>query len=499
MLIYINQFNLTGNESSKEAFRIIAGWLKLVTKRYFSTEDLTSGKEFSIDKTKVRTYAAIEFSPQMYSVLLSHPDTTVKGRQWITEIGIKIESETTTISILLETSDISTLVKDIPSTTRPKLVGFFLKSGLLTTDTIGLRVIKFRNNELEFKALSYEIERKERTYPIVLVSNCKSDNKPLVDPYRLQEQLLGLAQVVYSEDDINTWELEDILTRQYSAWDGSINIIYPYLNGFKSRILLKEKILYLIDSGVNIFQEILSYVTHATNGYNKKLHFSPTDIRAKRQRDQRIRLKMRFDELSSDTEYQQLAEEAFSQLEEQDFVINQLKTDYQSQIDDQTLKIIDIQDQLDKFNEDYYALKIRFDELQESTSKIGKPVIVYGNEKYKGEISDTALDGIKLLLESTTQNSRKNQILKDILTYNSADGTRDRLIEEIKNIFNNYNSVTPKIKAELKKIGLEVIEDGNHNHVRFFNDERYKVTFAKTPSDKRVGKNIVRDIKSTLL
>lgn len=241
MLIYVNQFNLIGNDSSREAFNIIAGWLKIVTKKHFSIEDLVNGREFSINRSKVRTYSAVEFDPKMYSILLSHPDSIVKGRQWITEIGIKIEDETTTVSILLETSDISTLVKEIPSTTRPKLVSFLLKSELLENTTIGLQPRTLRNDELDFKALSYEIERKTRTYPIVLVSNCKLDKKALVNPFKLQEQLLGLAQVVYTENEVNSWELENVLTRQYSAWDGSINIIYPLANGYKSRLLLKRK------------------------------------------------------------------------------------------------------------------------------------------------------------------------------------------------------------------------------------------------------------------
>lgn len=97
------------------------------------------------------------------------------------------------------------------------------------------------------------------------------------------------------------------------------------------------------------------------------------------------------------------------QLEEQDAVIDQLKSEYQHQIDDQILKSIEIQERLDQANEDYYTLKLRFDELQENTSRSGSPIITYGSEteKYKGEIIDATLDGLKLLLDSTIQNSRK--------------------------------------------------------------------------------------------
>ena len=67
------------------------------------------------------------------------------------------------------------------------------------------------------------------------------------------------------------------------------------------------------------------------------------------------------------------------------------------------LKSIEIQERLDQANEDYYTLKLRFDELQENTSRSGSPIITYGSEteKYKGEIIDATLDGLKLLLDST--------------------------------------------------------------------------------------------------
>ena len=465
---------------------------------------LLSGEEFSIDKIKVRTFSASELAPAIYSILLSHPDRTVRGRQWITEIGIKYEGDVTIVSVLLETSDISTLVKDIPSTTRPKLVSFLLKNANLNPkNTVGLRVQKIKNNLDDFKALSFEVERSERNYPLVFVSSCKKDNQPLVDPKRLQEQLVGLAQVVYSEEKIDSWELEGVLTRQYSAWDGAINIIYPSFGReyCYSRLLRRDALTDVIQSNDNLIQHVLSYITHTTNGYNKKRHFSPTDVRAKRQKDSRIQLKKRFVELGNDSEYQALAEEAFSQLEEQENVIEQLKEKYDYELNEQMLATIEAQEQLDKSKSDYHVLKLRFDDLQDNSSKKGNPILIFGNEKekFKGEITDLVLDALIDYTKSQQANSRKQQLLNDILENNPMDGTRDQIIEELKQVFNNYNGMTSSMKSSLKAMGLEVVEDGNHNHLRFIDDNRYKVAFAKTPSDRRVGANIIRDIKAAII
>ncbi|GAB2191956.1 hypothetical protein MAH1_35650 [Sessilibacter sp. MAH1] len=504
MLIYVNQYRIVGENSSEISFRTIAGWLKSVTKRHFTPAELKNGDEFTIDRARVRTYVAIDEPPLMYSILLSHPDHSVRGRQWITEIGIREENEFTTISILLETSDISTLVTEIPATTKPRLVNFLQSNGDLHPKTVGLKLINFSGNRDSLKGLSYEIERKERKYPIVLVSNIKETNKPVINPYKLQDQLLGLAQVVYSEDAVNSWEMEEILTRKYSAWDGAVNIIYPAFGRdvCHTKLLSQYTLYEIIDSGSHVLQSILSYVTHITNGFNKKRHFSPSDVRAKRQKDQRTLLKKRFGEFSEDKEYQELAEQAFAQLEEQEILAEQLKRKYEQEIEEQLMLAIEANEELDKVNTAYSVLDIRFKELQRNTNKKGKSILVHGveNEFYNGEVSDLVIDLIKDKLDSVKANTRKQHILQDIVKYNEIDGTKELYIQIIKSLFSNYTGITPKIKSELKKLNMEVVEDGNHNNIKFIDDDRYQVAFAKTPSDKgRVGDNIVRDIKSELL
>ncbi|PSV58986.1 hypothetical protein [Photobacterium sp. GB-3] len=505
MLIYVNQFKLVGENSSQTAFRTVAGWLKNVTNRHFTVAELKSGDEFSIDRMKVRTYLAVDLHPYMYSVLFTHPDRETKGRQWITEIGIREEEGKTTVSILLETSDISTLVTEIPSTTKPRLVNFLQQNGELHNETVGLKLLSFSDTQESLKALSFEIERKERKHPLVLVSNLKASNKPVINPQKLQEQLLGLAQVVYSDEEINSWEMESTLGRKYSAWDGAVNIIYPSFNGkdCHTKLFSQANLNEVMASGVHALQYILSHITHTTNGFNKKKHFSPSAVRAKRQKDQRTLLKKRFEELSEDKEYQDLAEQAFAQLEEQENLIEQLKQKHELEIEEQLIANIETQDCLDKVKLDYQVLDIRFKELQGNTTKVGEPIIIHGKELefYNGEVSDLVIEIIKnQLLNNTKQNSRRYHLLQDIVKHNEVDGTRDSFAKAIKSIFSSYNGITPKIKSDLKNLNMEAVETGTHNHIKYINDDRYQVAFAKTPSDaKRVGNNIARDIKAELL
>ncbi len=298
--------------------------------------------------------------------------------------------------------------------------------------------------------------------------------------------------------------MESILTRRYSAWDGAVNIIYPSFGGqsCNSKLFSQVSLNEIISSGAHALQHILSHITHTTNGFNKKKHFSPSAVRAKRQKDQRTLLKQRFESLSEDKEYQELAEQAFSQLEEQENLAEQLKLKHEAEIEAQLIELIKEQERIDELKADYAILDIRFKELQNQSEKDGKPIIVHGSEKefFHGEISDLVVEIIRDQLESAKKNSRRYDLLQDILHHNKINDTRNEFIKTIKLIFSGYNGITPKIKSELKKLNIEVLEKGTHNHIKFIGDERYKVPFAKTPSDaKRVGDNIVRDIKAQLL
>lgn len=270
MIIYVNQFNLIGNDSLDISFRSISGWLKKLTSRHFTIDELKSGEEFKVNKSIIRTFNATYNEPFMYSILFSHPDNNVRGRQWVTEIGIKYETEDNILfSISLETSDISTQVKKIPSTTRPSVVKYLRNNATFCKMTVGLKYAYLNNSEEEFSKLKEFIFSSNRNYPIVLVHD---NNDDLIKFDSLQEQLIGLAQVIVVNHDINTFQLETVLGQRYSVWDGAINIIFPLLNReiCHNKLISKQKLIELSISGTTIHHELLSLITHNTNGFNKK-------------------------------------------------------------------------------------------------------------------------------------------------------------------------------------------------------------------------------------
>ena len=91
------------------------------------------------------------------------------------------------------------------------------------------------------------------------------------------------------------------------------------------------------------------------------------------------------------------------------------------------------------------------------------------------------------------------KILEDIINKNLKLEYANEIIRECKRIFTNYSSITKKMKSDLSKLKLEVIEDGTHNKLKFINDDRFIVVFSKTSSDEKTSKNLLNHIKKALL
>jgi hypothetical protein len=106
-----------------------------------------------------------------------------------------------------------------------------------------------------------------------------------------------------------------------------------------------------IENSVNINLEILSLITHFSNGYRKRKHFSPSDVRAKRQRDQRLALRKKLETGEGDKTYLELAKEAMDQQGEQEAVFLEREANFQRDLDESEFKELVAQDEISKLEE----------------------------------------------------------------------------------------------------------------------------------------------------
>lgn len=341
--------------------RSVSGWIKKVSGKHFSIDDLMSSNDFEIEGSYVRTYSAIKSEPETYSIMYSHPDNEVNGRQWITEIGIAKHKDYTFVSILLEISDVSTRVDSKPISTRPRLVSFLKKNCVFDRDTIGIKCQYIRNNYGDLKYLSHEVFRDNRNYPIILLS--AQNYRYATDYNKLQEQLIGLCQVFVIDTDVDSWEMERIVGRRYSCWNGAINIIYPLsLSGnINTSILFKDRIDEIISSEMPINNYLLSLITHSCNAHKKKKHISPVLTRSKRLADNNRYYKDKISHLNNESDFKELLDEALDDIDNLNTALCEQESIYIEMIDD-------IEKEISKLKIDNHTLNSRINELNKSNS-----------------------------------------------------------------------------------------------------------------------------------
>lgn len=141
-----------------------------------------------------------------------------------------------------------------------------------------------------YEAFRAEIERHDREGAIVLISATR-DGEYLIDPTRLQRTLIGLAHVVQVLPGSNTYEMEEILGRPWSAWDGAVNVLaVPSPSGVRSRYFLQDAIRDWGEERQRVSQ-ILAWVTASTNIPRLRIHVRPEGVLqlAMRRRLERVR------------------------------------------------------------------------------------------------------------------------------------------------------------------------------------------------------------------
>ena len=289
MLVYANSLQIVGIDAFKAAGGSVHRWLvaKQGQKRTLAEvmrpgqwkSDVDSGQSW------LQTFVATGAGPEMYSWRLKHVDAEVKGRQWLVEIGAKIEAGVVDFSCTVQTDEMSVLITDPVRATRPTLIRYLLenvgksKDARFAPGTPGLSLKLIGDTIDSYRALLADIERRDRDYPILLVSP-HADGSYLIEPRRLQEALFGLAQVVQVVPEFNSWDMEDVLGRNLSAWSGSLNLIRVAGRdgSVRSSFSVSSEVEGWGGSESDRISAVLARVTHTTNVPKSRKHIRPDGV-----------------------------------------------------------------------------------------------------------------------------------------------------------------------------------------------------------------------------
>jgi len=343
MLVYANSFRFDPAEGPEQIIQLVARWVGQRSKSAVNGARLAEGvrelrlrdgstlsSRVTLSESKAKIY------PYLFCVQLSHRDDKVAGRKWVTEIGLRQESQDQPVecSLLLRTEEMSARVVAPIQVTRPKLVEQLISSCNPLGQTPGLNVKRLTQESAS--AFLHEVDREERNYPIVVLSASREGHY-CVEPERLRSVLVGLADVVCVPVSENTFAIEEVVGRRYMAFGGAINIIFPARDGARgvhceSVLLLADDLDELVEGGNSVESEVLAVITHRTNVPCSWRHISPEKVGQAALRAQLVRMIERArtsDHAEELSEYIALLESADEELRGKDEELARLREAYE--------------------------------------------------------------------------------------------------------------------------------------------------------------------------
>ena len=309
MQVYANAFAVLGDTADKVCLQAIHGWLKQQIDIEIGLNELVVPNTWQGRRNEkgswLRSYICEEEDRSLYSWRLKHGDDSVPGRQWTVEIGLTILPDQSEFSCSIQTDEQSTEVFEKVTPSRPRLIGYLLSNidGNPNVDTDpstpGRQIKRLGGSADEYRAFLNEIQNPDRTFPLVMVSPSRAGGY-LINREHLQDQLFGLAQVVEVAEQCDSYEMEAILGRHWSAWDGAVNVIrtaHPSGRIFGNPIL-SDQILAQGETQHLRIAHILGKVTHNTNIPRLRMQLNPEVVL---HRANRNRFQQRLDELREKT------------------------------------------------------------------------------------------------------------------------------------------------------------------------------------------------------
>jgi hypothetical protein len=113
---------------------------------------------------------------------------------------------------------------------------------------------------------------------------------------------------------------------------------------------------------------------------------------------------------------------------------------------------------------------------------------------YRGELTQIVRDAIEDALTRVQPDSRREHVLKAILTEAPENEGTEKFRRELKELLRGYRRMDSKTRKGLEAMGFSIDKDGGHHKLTFAGDDRYTFTLPTSGSDVRGGLNAATDI-----
>ncbi len=160
-------------------------------------------------------------------------------------------------------------------------------------------------------------------------------------------------------------------------------------------------------------------------------------------------------------------------------------------------EIASLESQVEQYKNQVEALQAENNGLREKMNGLtSMPLLFMGDEAdlYDGEIKDIVVGILKEARKGVPDRTRRADILNDIIGANGYKGYSEERSKRIKDMFKGYRNLSGSKRKELESMGMEISEDGSHYKIKYYGDDRYATSLAKSGSDHREGENIAHQI-----
>lgn len=273
MLVYANHFT---TQPDKKAFarvlRAVGGWLARKTNMVVKPDNMVDGFSRHLpDGSDVVVHAAGSESqyPILTAITYSHRDLAVPGRKWFVRVGIRQDTTESGcfVSVVLETSDISTKVgRERVHTSRPGVVSEIIKICGLADDSpsSSVQILSLAGADTLLK----EIDDPRRRHVIIIVSPEPFSEKPLLDPKKLADLVVGLGEVYQILNKKEVPMLTQALGIEKCPFGGAAIVLYPRRasSAYVPRHLLSARLIHSHQQdGEPVEDYVLYSMTHRLN------------------------------------------------------------------------------------------------------------------------------------------------------------------------------------------------------------------------------------------
>ena len=270
MLVYGTKLWFSASTEFRPALTVVSRWLsRKVGQQLNPDRFLDSFDRTYKDSHQVRSIGATDDFPKVVALSYSHPDSSVGGRLWTTEVGFRRAHEGADLecTVLLTTSEISARVTEPVKVTRPQLVTELVAKCELSNATNGTRIHTLGTDGAD--ALRHVVLDSHRNYSLVVLSADRDGEYP-ADAERLSSLLLGLADIVVIRPEADTFWLARAVGKEFVPYHGAVRLLYPVVRRFDTtsvptRLLTGLDIAALTSSGLTLESELLSLVVHRSN------------------------------------------------------------------------------------------------------------------------------------------------------------------------------------------------------------------------------------------